>query len=111
MLSQQPAGALCPNVEVAYTCSVTSTVLSFRVTTTTPTMQEQATFLDRADTSSMTMFTLLGFTFTGRVTSRSTGAVTATLTVTVGSPLNGAQVQCIDAAALMMSTMLEIVCE
>ena len=58
MLSQQPAGVLCHNMEVTYICNENSTVLSFIVTTTTPVTQEKDTFLDRADTSSMSMFTL-----------------------------------------------------
>lgn len=111
VLSQLPAGMLCPGVEVIFTCSVTSTSLRWLVSTSTQGSQDQAVFPDdpQLDTANgMTTLSVMGFMFIVRVASRSPGAVTATLMVTVDSLLNGAQIECSDEEGMTRSTELGI---
>ena len=111
MLSQLPAGMLCPGVEVTFTCSVTSTLLRWRVSTSTLGIEGQTTFPNDPQldpTNGMSTLSVGDFMFIARVTSRSPGAVTATLMVTPGSPLNGAQIQCRNSEGVTRSIVLEL---
>ena len=112
ILSQVPAGMLCPGEEVTFSCSVTSTALRWLVVTSTLGMQQQATFLDDPQLDpgpNPTTFTVGGIVFTAHVTSRSPGAMASTLMVSVTNTLNGATVQCSDAEGGEEAVTIDIV--